>query len=266
MRNALAIARKELSIYFTTPWAYVVFTIMIAVTAFFFMAALSAFQEIQDAARFVGWDRMGPYKDYRNLTTGVIVPLWHVILFLTVLIAPLLSMRLFSEEKRNKTFELLMTTPLRPSEIVLGKYLGGVGVIGTTLGLTIAFPLILQVLGVAPQGQPVLEWSTVLLGYFGMLLWGAACIAVGMFISALTESQMIAALLTWAVLLVWWALSLLNRIAEPWRSVVNYLSFNLQLQNLTKGVLDVKALVFFASVIVFGLLLTHRTVEAQRWA
>jgi ABC-2 type transport system permease protein len=266
MRNALAIARKELSIYFTTPWAYVVFTAMAAVSAFFFVSLLSGFQEVQQMARLMGWPRLGPdYAMYKNLTEGVVIQLWGVIMVITLFVAPFLSMRLFAEEKRHKTFELLMTAPVRPSEIVIGKYLGGLGVIGTTLALTIVFPLVLAAFGVSQTG-PVLEWSTVLLGYGGILLWGATCMAVGMFISALTESQMLAALITFFVLLPWWLLRSLARSAdEPLKSIINYLSFDSQLQGLLKGVLDLKALVFFASVILFSLLLTHRTVEAQRW-
>jgi ABC-2 type transport system permease protein len=266
MRNVLAIARKELSIYFTTPWAYVVFTAMIALSSFFFIGMLDTFQEVQDMARTMGWARLpADYGAYKNLTDGVVIQLWGVVTVITLFVAPFLSMRLFAEEKRQKTFELLMTAPLRPSEIVLGKYLGGLGVIAATLGLTIAFPLVLQLFGVSPEGQPVLEWTTVLLGYFGVLLWGATCIAVGMFVSALTESQMLAAFLTFTVLLPWMLLRGLARGAEePWRSVINHLSFDSQLQNLMKGVLDLKALIFFASVILVSLLLTHRTVEAQR--
>lgn len=267
MRNVLAIARKELSIYFTTPWAYVVFTAMIAISSFFFVAMMDTFQQVQDMARAMGWGRLpSDYGAYKNLTEGVVIQLWGVVTIITLFVAPFLSMRLFAEEKRQKTFELLMTAPLRPSEIVLGKYLGGLGVIVATLGLTIAFPLVLQLFGVSPEGQPVLEWTTVLLGYFGVLLWGATCIAVGMFVSALTESQMLAALLTFTILLPWMLLRGLARGAEePWRSVINHLSFDSQLQNLMKGVLDLKALIFFASVILFSLLLTHRSVEAQRW-
>lgn len=267
MRNTLAIARKELSIYFTTPWAYVVFTAMIAISSFFFVAMMDTFQQVQDMARAVGWGRLpAEYGAYRNLTEGVVIQLWGVVTIIALFVAPFISMRLFAEEKRHKTFELLMTAPVRPSEIVFGKYLGGLGVIAATLGLTIAFPVVLQLFGVSPEGQPVLEWTTVLLGYFGVLLWGATCIAVGMFVSALTESQMLAAFLTFAVLLPWMLLRGLARGAEePWRSVINHLSFDSQLQNLMKGVLDLKAIVFFASVILFSLLLTHRTVEAQRW-
>ncbi len=267
MRTALAIARKELSIYFTTPWAYAVFTAMVSISSFFFMSLLQTFQQVQEMARVFGWNRLPPDSGvYRNLTDGVAVQLWGVILIITLFVAPFLSMRLFAEEKRNKTFELLMTAPVRPVELVLGKYLGGLGIISTALGLTIVFPLILTAFGDSASGA-VLEWPTVLLGYGGVLLWGATCMAVGMFISSLTESQMVAALFTFVVMLPWMLLrGLAQGVEEPVRSFISYLAFDSQLQNLLQGVLDLKALVFFFSVIFFSLLLTHRTVEAQRWA
>ncbi len=267
MRTALAIARKELSIYFTTPWAYAVFTAMVAISSFFFMGLLQSFQQVQQMAQELGWKQLPPDAGvYRNLTDGVVVQLWGTILIITLFVAPFLTMRLFAEEKRNKTFELLMTTPVRPFELVLGKYLGGLGIISATLGLTILFPLMLSVFGASTSGA-VLEWPTVLLGYGAVLLWGATCMAVGMFISSLTESQMVAALLTFVVLLPWMLLrGLAQGVEEPLRSFFGYLAFDAQLQNLLQGVLDVKALVFFLSVILFSLLLTHRTVEAQRWA
>jgi ABC-2 type transport system permease protein len=264
MRTALAIARKELSIYFTTPWAYAVFTAMLAVSSFFFVNSLFDFQRAQEMARVYGWERIP--QEFRNLTDGVMVPFWSTVVMITLFVVPFLSMRLFAEEKRNKTFELLMTAPVRPIEIVLGKYLGGLGIITTTLGLTIFFPVLLTVFGQADSGS-ALEWGTVLLGYGGLLLWGATCMAVGMFISSLTESQMVAALVTFAVLLPWMLLQgLAQATEEPVRSFINYLSFGAQLQGLMRGVLDLKALVFFFSVIFFSLLLSHRTVEAQRWA
>jgi ABC-2 type transport system permease protein len=264
MRTALAIARKELSIYFTTPWAYAVFTAMVALSSFFFISDLYAFQEAQAFAIRYGWG--GVPEQYRNLTDGVVIPLWGVLIVITLFVSPFLSMRLFAEEKRNKTFELLMTAPVRPVEIVLGKYLGGLGVIGATLGLTLVFPLILAAFGVSQSGSP-LEWSTVLLGYGGLLLWGATCMAVGMFLSSLTESQMLAALLTFVVMLPWMALQgLAQSVEEPLRSILGHLSFGTQLQPMLRGMLEVQSLVFFLSVILFSLLLTHRTVEAQRWA
>ena len=264
MRTALAIARKELSIYFTTPWAYAVFTAMLAVASFFFVNGLYEFQRAQEMARLYGWERIP--QEFRNLTDGVMVPFWSSVMTLTLFVVPFLSMRLFAEEKRNKTFELLMTAPVRPVEIVLGKYLGGLGIITTTLGLTIFFPALLAAFGKADSGS-ALEWGTVLLGYGGLLLWGATCMAVGMFISSLTESQMLAALLTFVVLLPWMLLrGLASSTEEPVRSFLNYLSFDVQLQGMLRGVLDLKTLVFFVSVIFFSLLLSHRSVEAQRWA
>ncbi|MCP3103866.1 ABC transporter permease [Myxococcus sp. K15C18031901] len=267
MRTALAIARKELSLYFTTPWAYVVFTAMVALSSFFFAALLETFQQVQQMARETTWAQMPPeYDSYRNLTEGVAVQLWGTVIIITLFVAPFLSMRLFAEEKRNKTFELLMTAPVRPIELVVGKYLGGLGIITATLALTLLFPALLSFFGRAETGT-ALEWSTVLVGFVGVLLWGATCMAVGLFISALTESQMLAALLTFAVLLPWMLLtSVAQASEEPVRSVLTYLSFDSQLQHLLKGVLDVQSFVFFASVIAFSLLLTHRAVEVQRQA
>jgi ABC-2 type transport system permease protein len=266
MRNTLAIARKELSIYFTTPWAYLVLTAMAFLSSFFFIGYLGEFRQVQEMVRAFSWNRLPPeYGIYKNLTDGVVVQLWGVVLIITLFVAPFLSMRLFAEEKRHKTFELLMTAPVRPIEIVLGKYLGGVGAITATLGLTIVYPVILAVFGASESGS-ALEWSTVALGYLALLLWGATCIAIGMFISALTESQMLAAFLTFALLLPWWLLNFLLRgVDEPLRSIANHLSFGVQVQELMKGVLDLKALVFFVSLILLSILLTHRAVEAQRW-
>ncbi|WNG35817.1 ABC transporter permease subunit [Archangium violaceum] len=264
MRTALAIARKELSIYFTTPWAYAVFTAMLAVASFFFVNSLYEFQRAQEMARTLGWERVP--QEFRNLTDGVMVPFWSSVMTITLFVVPFLSMRLFAEEKRNKTFELLMTAPVRPVEIVLGKYLGGLGIITTTLGLTIVFPVLLSLLGSSESGT-VLEWGTVLLAYGGLLLWGATCMAIGMFISTLTESQMVAALVTFAVLLPWMLLRGLAQAAEePLRSFISHLSFDAQLTGLLRGVLDLEAPIFFLSVIFFSLLLSHRSVEAQRWA
>jgi ABC-2 type transport system permease protein len=267
MRTTLAIARKELGIYFATPWAWVVLAVTLALASFFFVLGLETFVQIQDYAKEVGWNRMPPQsQSFRNLTDGVVVPLWGVMLIVTLFIAPFLSMRLFAEERKQKTFELLMTAPVRPIEIVLGKYLGGAAVMLCTLGTVIVFPIALAAFGTGESGTAI-EWSTVLLGYFALLLWGLTCMAVGMFLSSLTESQMLAALLTFAVLLPWMLIDGVAQGAdEPLRSVISYLSFESQLSKLRTGVLELKSLVFFVSVIVFALFVTHRRVEAFRWA
>jgi ABC-2 type transport system permease protein len=268
MRTIFAIMKKELTSHLTTLWAWVVFTVMALLSSAFFVLLLGGFKQAQDIARETpgGWSALPPEaQQFRNLTDGVMISLWGTILVITLFVAPFLSMRLFAEERRNKTFELLMTTPVRPLEIVLGKYLGAVGLVVCTLGVTIVFPIILSLIGSSESGS-ALEWRTVLLGYFALLLWGATNMAIGMFISSLTESQMVAAFVSFAVALLWMLVSsIAPRAEEPIRSILNYLSFDSQLQNLLKGVLDLKPIVFFSSVIAFFVLLTHRSIEAQRW-
>ncbi|MBX7112724.1 MAG: ABC transporter permease [Myxococcaceae bacterium] len=269
MRNALAIARKELSIYFTTPWAWVVFTAMAVLSSFFFIQNLGQFAQVQEMAKAMTWGRvmqMYPQAEaFKNLTDGVLVPLVNVLLVIMLFMAPFLSMRLFAEEKKQRTMELLLTTPVRTSEVVIGKYLGGLGVVTATLLVTMIYPVILAIFGASESGT-ALEWSTVLLGYGALWLFGATCIGIGMLMSSLTESQMLAAVLTFAVLLPWLFLQSVGmRAEEPYRSAINYISFSTQLENMMKGVLDLKAIVFFATIIIFALFATHRAVESQRW-
>jgi ABC-2 type transport system permease protein len=267
MRNALAIARKELSIYFTTPLAYGVTTGMVLFSAFFFVGLLQTFVQMQEVARAYTWARMPPdYNMYKNLTDGVIIPLWGIIIILIVLAAPLLSMGLFAREKRERTFELLMTAPLRPWEIVIGKYLGGLGVTAVTLGSTILFPVILAIFGASESGK-ALEWQTVGLGFLGLMLLGALAVAVTMLISSFTQTELLAAFIGIVVMLVWLLLRGVAQSSEdPLRSIVTYVSLDSHLQSMMKGVLELKGLVMFASGITFCLLLTHRKIESERWA
>ena len=266
MRNVITIARKELSIYFSTPWGWISGAGMAFISSFFFIYFLGAFKQVQEAARQYGWARMGPdYQGMRNLTDGVVVNLFGWLLLITLFVSPFLAMRLFAEERRQKTYELLFTAPVRSIEIVLGKYIGGVVALWSVVAITFVYPIALAIFGSSESGH-TLEWSTVALGYGALFLWGTVCMGVGMFISALTESQMLAAVLTFAVLLLWTAMGAVAQgIDEPWKSIVKYLSFDSQLQNMMKGVLDVKSVVFFGSIALLTILLTHRAVEAQRW-
>jgi ABC-2 type transport system permease protein len=266
MRNVFAIARKELSLYFATPWAWLVLTAMAFFGSVSFVSVMDVFRQVQEYARAVTWARTGPeLSQYKNLTDGVIVQLWGIQIIVTVFAGPILSMGLFSEEYRRKTFELLMTTPVRGIEIVLGKYLGGLGMVVTTLSVTLVYPVILTLFGASESGQ-ALEWSTVLLGYGGVLLLGGTSVALCMFISSLTESQLVSVFTGIALLLVWLLVGSATRgLEEPLRSAVSYVTIDGQLQNLLKGVLDPKPIVFFGTAIAFFLMLTHRAVEAKRW-
>jgi len=267
MRNALAIARKELSIYFTTPLAYGVTTGMVLISAFFFMGLLQTFVQMQEIARAYTWARMPPdYNMYKNLTDGVIIPLWGIVIILTVLAAPLLSMGLFAREKRERTLELLMTTPLRPWELVIGKYLGGLGVTAVTLGSTFLFPVILAAFGSSESGK-ALEWQTVGLGFVGLMLLGALSVALTMLVSSFTQTELLAAFIGIVGMLVWLLLRGAAQTAEdPLRSIVGHVSLDGHLQSMMRGVVELKGLVLFASAIAFLLFLTHRKIESERWA
>jgi ABC-2 type transport system permease protein len=253
MRNALTIARKELSVYFTTPWAYVVLTAMSVASAYAFIESIEGFKQAQERGQT------------GNLTDGVVGPMVGFVLFLMLFAAPILAMRLFSEEKRLKTFELLMTTPVRPIEIVIGKFIGGFGTAAAAVGVTLIFPIVLSFFGASESGR-ALEWSTVGLMYLATLLFAATCIAISMFISSLTQSQMLAAFLSLILLVFWWLLTFAAmRAEEPMRSFLQHLTAQQHILGMFRGALDLESIIFFVSMILISGLLTHRAVEAQRW-
>lgn len=261
MRNSIAIARKELNIYFATPIAYVMFTLFVVIGSYFFLRLLGAYQAASlQYMRFNAPELMNRlnFQDaiFRNLfgNLGVIL----------IFIVPFLTMRLLAEEKRTKTIELLYTTPLSPGDIVFGKYLAAVVILLCALGLTLLYPVLLQLL--AGDGSGV-EWRSIATGYLGLFLLGAAYMALGLFVSSLTESQVVAALITFVLLLMTWIIGWAAQETEGVaRDVVVYLSSVSHLDTFSRGVLDLKDLVYFLSVIVLGLFATHRAVEAHRWS
>ncbi|MDP3502944.1 MAG: ABC transporter permease [Myxococcales bacterium] len=273
MRNIIAIAKKEMTVYLTTPWAWIVFTFVSFVSSFFFVGLLVQFKQAHEDIRLQGgWEQVSPDAQFlRNLTDGVVMPLFSTMLVVLLFVVPFLSARLFAEERRQKTFELLMTSPVTSAEIVLGKYLGGLVIIGATVGVTMVYPLVLAMFGssfsaTTSEKTATLEWVTVLLGFGALVVWGATILSIGTFISSLTESVIVAGLITFAICLVWMVLKIVAPNAEePWRSVLDHLAFDAQLRNPLRGVLDLKPIVFFSSVIATFLVLTHRSVESRRW-
>jgi ABC-2 type transport system permease protein len=261
MRNAIAIAKKELNIYFATPIAYVMFTLFVVIGSYFFLRLLGAYEQASLAyMRFQQPEMMNRlnFQDaiFRNLfgNLGVIL----------IFIVPFLTMRLVAEEKRQKTIELLYTTPVTPAEIVWGKYLACLAILVIALGLTLTYPLLVQFNAGAGNG---VEWRSVLLGYAGLFFMGAAYMAIGLFISSLTESQVVAALITFVVLLMTWIIGWSAGDAEGWvRDLVTYLSSVSHLDSFSKGTIDLKDIVYFLSLIVLGLFATTRAVESHRWS
>lgn len=274
MRNIIAIAKKDMIVAWTTPWGWVVLTAMLFVSGFFFMGLLVQFKEAHEQIRQMqgGWDAIGPEAQFlRNLTDGVVLPLFQTMIVMNAFIKPLISASGFAVERRQKTFELLMTAPVTSWEIVLGKYLGMLATVLATVGVLLLYPLILTAFGssfsaTTSERGATLEWGTVALGLGALFLWASTVVAAGLFFSSLTENVVVGAILTFAFVLLW---ILVELVGANWdgnaRAIIEYFSVNGQLRNLMRGVLDLKPLVFFSSVIATFLVLTHRSVESRRW-
>jgi ABC-2 type transport system permease protein len=262
MRATLAIAGKDLRLYLTTWTSYILFGAFTFITAFFFYQLV---REFQLQLLELGQRGMDPSMGGLNLTDWVVGPvIINASVFLLFLV-PILSMRLFSEEHKGRTLELLMTTPVRPLEIVLGKYLAGLGVLAVMLGLTVVFPLLLQFIGQGVEKSP-LDWNTVGTCYLGLFLFGAACVAIGLLASSLTESQIVAAIVSFGILLMLWVIGLAARGQEGfWQKTLEYLAITTHMESFVRGVIKISDVVYYASLVFVGLFLTHRVVDAQRW-
>jgi ABC-2 type transport system permease protein len=264
MRSALAIARKELAVYFTTPIAYVTFMVMAFFAAQFFTGSVEAYRT------FVA--RVSPYEGQQvlerlNLTDVVVTRLFASVGVFVVISAPFLSMRLVAEEKRARTFELLMTAPVRPYQIVLGKYLAALAVMAASVGIVGIFPAALSLFARGAKGGAAVEWQTVATGLLGLLLLGAMCMAVGLFVSALTESVIVAALVTLIVLLALWVVTLFTVGAEgPMKDLASAMSSSEHLMAFLQGRIELKDVVYYLSFVALGLWLTDRALEGHRWA
>ena len=256
MRNALAIAGKELRSYFVSPIAYVVITGFLLLGGWFFFNLLARFSfllQIYSSMR-------NPEAQMRlNLNEFVIAPLLHNLSVVLVILVPVITMRSFAEEKRSGTYELLMTSPLSIMEIVAGKFLGCVAFLLIMIGLTGIYPIILMA-----YGNP--EIGIMASGYLGLLLLAVAFATVGLLTSSFTENQIIAAVICLVLLLLLYVIAWPAETAGPvMGAVLKYLSLTEHFGEMVKGIIDTKDLVYFGSVILLSLFLTHRSVESVRW-
>lgn len=235
IRNVAAVAEKEIRSYFVSPVAWIVTAFFIAIWGFLFAAILSGSRE----------------ANIRPLLSNFSV----TFLFL----APLLTMRLLAEEARTGTLELLLTQPLREVEIVVGKYLGCVAFLVFMLVMSAYFPIILLIFG-NPERGPLYS------GYIGVLLQGMAFLAVGLLASSLTQNQIIAVAVTFVSLLGLWLSDALGRLATgPVAQIAQYVSITKRFEDMPRGVVDTKDIVFFLSVVVACLFITTQIVAARRW-
>jgi ABC-2 type transport system permease protein len=168
-------------------------------------------------------------------------------------------MRTYSEEKRSGTIELLLTSPLTDFQIITGKFLGAMVLYAAMLLVTMIHMALLF-----SYGNP--EWRPVVTGYLGLLLMGGCFISVGLLISSLTKNQIVSGMVTFAVFLLLWVINWPASFSGPTtQSVLNYLSITEHFDDFTKGILDTKHLIYYFSVISFGLFLTARSVDTERW-
>ena len=254
MSNIWHIAKKEIKTYFSSPIAYAVIAVFLVLVGFFFYSAVWWFnsQSIQAA--------QNPYyAQQMNINQMVYSPLFHNMNIILLLVLPLLTMRLFSEEKKTGTEELLFTSPVGIVQIILGKYFAALVVLAAMLGLT----GLLSIFTFA-YGNP--ELAQILNGYLGLFLLGAAFIAVGIFFSSLTENQIVSAILTFGALLLFYVLGWASYSAPGiWKDVLNYASIFQHFDDMTKGILDTKDVIYYFSFAFFGLFLTHSVIQSRRW-
>lgn len=254
MKNIWAIFKKEIKTYFTSPIAYVVITVFLVLIGFFFYSLIWWFnsQSLQMAQNPYSYQQL-------NINQMVYSPLFQNMSIILLLMIPLLTMRLFSEEKKINTDELLYTCPISINQIILGKYFASLFVLLAMLLLTGILSIFTFAYG-NPELVPILN------GYLGLFLMGAAFIAVGIFFSSLTENQIVAAVLTFGTLLLFWILNWASYSAGGiWKGVLNYLSFIQHFDNMTRGILDTTDLVYYLSFIFLGLFLTHSVIQSRRW-
>ena len=249
-----AIFKKEMRLYFTSPVAWVVLTIFLLIAGYFFYSIFAFFTQasIQSAMN----PQMG--RDL-NVTDSVMRPLFSNISVILLLLMPLVTMRLFAEERRAGTIELLLTYPVRDGAVLTGKYLAALGLYAIMIGLTLLYPAIVVYFA-------RLEWGPVFTGYLGLLLMGATFIAVGVFASSLTENQIVAAITTFGALLIFWILGWSADYAGGTAGrVLQFLSILEHNDSFSKGVLDTKDVLYYLNFTVLALFLTLRSLEARRW-
>lgn len=262
MRNIWTIACKEVRVYLTTWTSYVLFGAFMLITSFFFQRLIIEYQlRAMQLMQLQASDMM----QEMNLTDWIIGPLFLNITVFFLFMLPMMTMRLLAEEKRSKTLELLMTTPVRPIEIVLGKYLAGVAMMAILLLLTVLYPILLQIYGTAAGHSPI-DWASIFTAYLGMFLLGAAFVAIGLFSSSLTDSQIVAVIIGFATLLMFYVIGLAAHGESGfWQGLFQALAINTHLEAFVRGIVRLVDVTYYASLIFVGLFLTYRVVEAQRW-
>jgi len=255
VRIVLAIAQRELRAYFVSPLGYVLIGLFLAIKGFFFYLFVWSYSEASLQAG------SNPFlAEQLNIHTALIEPLYSNFNVILLLVVPLISMRLLAEEKKQGTAELLLTAPIKSSELILGKFAGALAFLTVLMLLTLQYPLFLWGAGTPPPVGPLL--ATLL----GFLLLVTSFLSVGLFMSSLTENQIVAAVTSFVLLLILWVVGFAGQLAGgTLGELLRAISLTENMDDFLKGVIDTRNVVFFLTFIAFNLFLTQRAVESRRW-
>ena len=254
MRNIVAIAHKELRSYFASPIAYVVVGFFALLFGYFFVSTLSVMVSLSMQAGMFGG---GPQSI--NINEFMLRPLLSNTAIILLFFLPFVTARAYAEEKKSGTIELLLTSPLSDLEIILGKFLGALALFVLMLAVTAVHMTVLFWYG-EPELGPMLS------GYLGLLLMGASFISLGLLVSSATRNQIVAGVTTFALLLLFWVLSwMADSVGPTGQAVLTYLSILEHFDDFSKGVIDTKHVTYYVSFIAFGLFLTAKAVDTERW-
>ena len=238
MRNTTTIALRQFISYFNGPVAYIVSVIVLGFVGFMF------------------------WKDFFLAGRATVSQMFILFGWAMVFAAPAISMGLIADEKRSGTLEVLLTMPVRESEVVVGKFLGALGLFLVIVLLSFANPIAVSTLG-------NLDWGPVFAGYFGLCLQGAAMLAVGIAMSTLTKDTLVAFFLSLFLLAIVGLIipAVMQFTATGWTaSFLEFISMQSHLESMARGVVDSRDIVYFGSIIVIGLLVAFRALEARKWS
>lgn len=237
MRNVAAIAARELRAYFDAPVAYIVIVTFLAVSGWLFFSQL--------------------FLVDRAIARVLFAPSPFSPSLLIVVLAPAVTMRLIAEERKSGTIELLTTMPVTDAQVVLGKFLAGFGLLSVALALTLAYPVTVAAIG-------PLDWGPVVSGYVGLLLFSAALVGIGVFCSSLTDNQIVAFIVAFLVCAALYYVYWLQILLPPtWAPILEYASVSYHLDNMARGVIDSRDVVYYLSLTAASLFLATQSVARR---
>lgn len=255
LKKIRSIAKRELVSSFASPVAYVILAIFAFFSGYFFYVRIQMYSFIS-----LQYMRYQGYSASINIDDYIVKPLYANLAVILLLLIPVITMKSFAEEKKNGTNELIMTLPVTLTDILLGKFISACMILAAMLVLTFPIPLFLTLYGSLDKGA-------ILTTYIGMFFMGSAMISVGMFASSITENQVVAAVIAFGLLLLFWSIGWVSYGANPGlTSFLRYLSLvDIHFQNLIKGIIDTRDMVYYLSVLFSFLFLTHRVLESEKW-